>query len=113
MNGNGERPGIDPNSADAAVGSVRPGVRKIATLVVAGGSAYVRPEGDQVFHPVRRLGSTGFGASEARRDSLGSGLSGGSAGVQEAPRPERFREEIPVFDGLNPAKVPDANGGLE
>ena len=112
MNGNGETPGIDPNSAAAAVGSTLPGIRRIGTLVVAGGSAYLRPEGDQVFHPVRRLGSTGFRASGAHHDSLRSGLSGGSARVQEAPKQERFHETL-VFDGLNPVEIPGANGGTE
>jgi len=101
MNGNGRErlgSGIDPNSAEAAVGGIQrlgpppPGVRRIATIGVAVGSAYVRPEGSPEFYPVKKLGS-GFGA----------GSSSGETTVIPGP-------ETPVVTVSTPERPGLANG---
>lgn len=92
MNGNGERPGTDPNSAEAALGSTLPGIRRIGTYTPI------------VRHEIRHGERGGMGTAQVRRLEFRAATRIG---------PENFHEEVSVFDGLNPVEIPGENGGIE
>lgn len=103
MNGNGERPGVDPNSAEASQTS---GLRRLSvgdTLPAEIATALA-------------MGIRNRRQEQARRALEGEGNTsmGGLGGVQEIPRPNRFHGENPItiFDGFSTG-MPGANGDTE
>ena len=109
--------GAPTPASEVGLGETRqgqPGIRRIGTISAADGRAFIRPEGAAVFRPVsvRRIGVPE--EADAQRATRTDRPRGGSAGVQEVPKPNRFHGENPitVFDGFS-AGIPGVDGDTE